>query len=111
MCSTKLKQSKNILLGKAIRIAALIEIPLFVSIVVLVFGLEKGPHSTVATVLMMTQIVGVIVMSVVGSMDSDGPVILVVVWGGIFAVQFLLIGVLAYLFLKSNQRNSYQRNS
>ena len=57
-------------------------------------------------VLMMTQIVGIIVMSVVGSINSDGPLILVLVWVGIFAVQFFLIGVLAYLFLKSNQRNT-----
>jgi len=94
------------LLKKALRIAALIEVPLFLSLALLVFGFEKGPHNPAAMVLMMTQIVGVIVMSVFGSTDSGNPSLLALVWAGIFFVQFFLLSVVAYLLLKSMQRNT-----
>lgn len=93
------------LLRKALRIAALIEIPLFLSLALMVFGLEKGPHNPAAMVLMMTQIVGVIVMSVFGSTNSGDPSLLTLVWAGIFVVQFLLLSVITYFLLKSTQRN------
>jgi hypothetical protein len=52
-------------------------------------------------VLMMTQIVGVIVISVFGSTDSTSPFLLTMVWAGIFIVQFLLISTLVYFLLKA----------
>jgi hypothetical protein len=94
------------LLRKAPKIATLVEIPLFLSLVLLIFGFEKGPHNPAAMVLMMTQIVGVIVMSVFGSTDSGNATLLALVWAGIFVVQFILISMLAYLLLKSMQRNT-----
>lgn len=93
------------LLRKALRIAAFIEVPLFLSLALLVFGLGKGPHSPAAMVLMMTQIVGVIVMSIFGSTDSGDPSLLALVWAGIFIVQLSLLSAVVYLLLKSTQRN------
>jgi len=94
------------LLRRAAKIAALIEIPLFLSLALLVFAFDKGPHNPAAMVLMMTQIVGVIVMSVFGSIDSGDPALLTLVWAGIFVVQFLLLSAAAYFLLKSTQRNT-----
>jgi hypothetical protein len=94
------------LLRGAAKIAALIEVPLFLLLVLLVFGFGKGPHNPAAMVLMVTQIVGVIVMSVFGSTDSTSPFLLTLVWAGIFVVQFLLISTLAYFLLKAMQRTT-----
>ena len=94
------------LLRKALRIGALIEVPLFLLLALLVFGFGKGPHNPAAMVLMVTQIVGVIVMSVFGSTDSTSPFLLTLVWAGIFVVQFLLISTLVYFLLKAMQRTT-----
>ncbi len=84
--------------------AALVEIPLFLSLALLVFGFEKGPHNPAAMVLMMTQIVGLAAMSPLDRLDSNNAFVLAAIWLGILAIQLGVVTLLVFWMLHSVTR-------
>ena len=95
----KMKQRKA--LTRALKIAAIIELPLFVTLAASMLVFNMGPHDPVPMILFMTQIVGLAAMSPLDRLDSNNPFVLAAIWLGMLAIQMGILTLLFYWMLRA----------
>jgi hypothetical protein len=94
---TDLDFNRNSILIRAFLLGLLIEVPLAVSLVVLVEWLRLTPHNSVLAVCLgLTQIVGITVMSLFESLELGA----ITYWLGVIVVQVAILTVAARSILK-----------
>src|SRR5262245_50408248 len=96
----RINQSRTLII-KAVKLAAVIELPLFVSLLACLLVFDMGPHDAIPMILLMTQIVGLSAMSPLDLLSSNNPFVLTAVWSGILAVQITVLALLIYSMLRA----------
>ena len=86
---------------KAVKTAAIIEVPLFVGLAVSMLVFKMGPHDPLPMILLMTQMVGLAAMSPLERLDSSTPVVLAAIWTGMLAVQMGVVTLIVYWMLRA----------
>ena len=103
MYSNEMRTLNRRFLKKASLVAIAVEAPLFLSLLVSVFVFQKGPHTLGSMILYFSQFPAVIIVSLIGSLDSSEPTRLAIVWIGILLLQFSLFTIVIYLMLKATK--------